>query len=84
MVGHTGFLITARRLAQGTTPLLRKRRPAKGAYDGTENWDAAELDEREPSAKKLRRVQRDLHENKNLLASSKESQTPPAPPAQNS
>ncbi|MGE9807595.1 MULTISPECIES: tRNA (adenine-N1)-methyltransferase [unclassified Janibacter] len=32
MHGHTGFLITARRLAPGTTPPLRKRRPAKGAY----------------------------------------------------
>ena len=33
MVGHTGFLITTRRLAPGVTPPLRKRRPAKGSYD---------------------------------------------------
>ena len=33
MHGHTGFLITTRRLAPGVTPPLRKRRPAKGAYD---------------------------------------------------
>ncbi|WP_068397415.1 tRNA (adenine-N1)-methyltransferase [Kribbia dieselivorans] len=32
MHGHTGFLITSRRLAPGHTPPLRKRRPAKGAY----------------------------------------------------
>ena len=32
MVGHTGFLITARRLAPGVTAPLRKRRPAPGAY----------------------------------------------------
>ncbi len=32
MVGHTGFLITARRLAPGVTTPLRKRRPAPGAY----------------------------------------------------
>ena len=32
MVGHTGFLITSRRLAEGVTPPLRRRRPAKGAY----------------------------------------------------
>ena len=32
MHGHTGFLITTRRLAPGVTPPLRKRRPAKGAY----------------------------------------------------
>ncbi|MBE1876882.1 tRNA (adenine-N1)-methyltransferase [Myceligenerans pegani] len=31
MVGHTGFLITARRLADGVAPPERKRRPAKGA-----------------------------------------------------
>ncbi len=32
MVGHTGFLITARRLAEGVTPPPRRRRPAKGAH----------------------------------------------------
>ncbi|WP_141575058.1 tRNA (adenine-N1)-methyltransferase [Actinomadura sp. WMMA1423] len=31
MVGHTGFLVTARRLADGVTPPARRRRPAKGA-----------------------------------------------------
>jgi tRNA (adenine57-N1/adenine58-N1)-methyltransferase len=31
MVGHTGFLIVARRLAEGTTAPPRRRRPAKGA-----------------------------------------------------
>jgi tRNA (adenine57-N1/adenine58-N1)-methyltransferase catalytic subunit len=31
MVGHTGFLITARRLADGVRPPVRRRRPAKGA-----------------------------------------------------
>lgn len=36
MHGHTGFLITTRRLAPGVTAPLRKRRPAKGAYAGTE------------------------------------------------
>jgi tRNA (adenine57-N1/adenine58-N1)-methyltransferase catalytic subunit len=32
MVGHTGFLVTARRMAPGHQPPLRKRRPAPGAY----------------------------------------------------
>jgi tRNA (adenine57-N1/adenine58-N1)-methyltransferase len=40
MVGHTGFLVTARRMAPGVSPPLRRRRPAKGAYD-----DAAALPE---------------------------------------
>ncbi|GII93870.1 transposase [Sinosporangium siamense] len=31
MVGHTGFLVTARRMAEGVTPPPRRRRPAKGA-----------------------------------------------------
>jgi tRNA (adenine57-N1/adenine58-N1)-methyltransferase catalytic subunit len=32
MVGHTGFVIIARRMAPGFTAPLRKRRPAPGAY----------------------------------------------------
>jgi tRNA (adenine57-N1/adenine58-N1)-methyltransferase catalytic subunit len=31
MIGHTGFLVTARRLAPGVTAPPRRRRPAKGA-----------------------------------------------------
>jgi tRNA (adenine57-N1/adenine58-N1)-methyltransferase len=33
MVGHTGFVVTARRMAPGVPPPIRRRRPAKGAYD---------------------------------------------------
>jgi tRNA (adenine57-N1/adenine58-N1)-methyltransferase catalytic subunit len=33
MVGHTGFLITARRLAQGIIAPPRRRRPAKGSRE---------------------------------------------------
>ncbi|HVB43507.1 MAG TPA: tRNA (adenine-N1)-methyltransferase [Streptosporangiaceae bacterium] len=36
MVGHTGFLVTARRLAPGVTAPPRRRRPAKGAYASTD------------------------------------------------
>ena len=32
MVGHTGFLVTARRMAPGHQAPARKRRPAPGAY----------------------------------------------------
>ena len=32
MIGHTGFLIQARRLAPGSIAPLRRRRPSKGAY----------------------------------------------------
>jgi tRNA (adenine57-N1/adenine58-N1)-methyltransferase catalytic subunit len=33
MVGHTGFLVTARRMAPGVVPPPRRRRPAKGAHE---------------------------------------------------
>ncbi len=41
MVGHTGFLVTARRLADGVTPPPRRRRPAKGAHPAEEDTDPA-------------------------------------------
>jgi tRNA (adenine57-N1/adenine58-N1)-methyltransferase catalytic subunit len=36
MIGHTGFLVTARRLADGVTAPPRRRRPAKGAHPSEE------------------------------------------------
>lgn len=64
MVGHTGFLVTTRRLADGVSPPLRRRRPGKG-YDndmGNDNddWSPEELGERPVSEKKIRRVRRDI------------------------
>ena len=32
MNGHTGFLVTARRMAPGNAAPVKKRRPAPGAY----------------------------------------------------
>jgi tRNA (adenine57-N1/adenine58-N1)-methyltransferase len=32
MIAHTGFLVTARRLATGVNAPARRRRPAKGAH----------------------------------------------------
>ncbi len=72
MHGHTGFLITTRRLAPGVRPPTRKRRPAKGAYgdDGGPTDDTAfgqqaeftpeEMGERVPSDKKIRRIRRSV------------------------
>jgi len=42
MVGHTGFLLIARRMAAGVKPPLRKRRPSKG-YPDAGNLDDARL-----------------------------------------
>src|SRR5882724_3740191 len=39
MVGHTGFLVTARRLAPGVVPPPRRRRPAKGAQEQDHSED---------------------------------------------
>ena len=36
MIAHTGFLVTARRLADGVTAPPRRRRPSKGAHPATE------------------------------------------------
>ena len=63
MHGHTGFLVTTRRLAPGVTPPERTRRPAKGSQSQPADveeaeWDAADLGERPVSEKKVRRVRR--------------------------
>lgn len=61
MHGHTGFLITTRRLAPGVRPPLRKRRPSAGytAQDRTPaSWGPQDLGEREVSDKRVRRMAR--------------------------
>ncbi|MFV2142803.1 tRNA (adenine-N1)-methyltransferase [Isoptericola sp. G70] len=62
MIGHTGFLVTARRLADGVEPPERKRRPAKGSSVGTTDaeWTESDLGERPVSDKKARRVRREV------------------------
>jgi tRNA (adenine57-N1/adenine58-N1)-methyltransferase catalytic subunit len=42
MIGHTGFLVTARRLADGVTPPARRRRPAKGSQPDGDAEPSAE------------------------------------------
>lgn len=78
MHGHTGFLLTVRKLAPGTTAPLRKRRPAPGAYGedytpaGDREWSAEDLGERPVSDKRLRRTRRDAE----ATAQSREEQLP--------
>ncbi|QOR44717.1 tRNA (adenine-N1)-methyltransferase [Trueperella pecoris] len=63
MVGHTGFLVVARRIARGSQPLIPKRRPAPAARPDLpewENWDPADMPDRVMSDKKLRKVRRDV------------------------
>ena len=69
MVGHTGFLLTTRRLADGVEPPQRRRRPAKAAAEGEPGvqeawgeWSADDLGERPVSEKKVRKVVRESRE----------------------
>ena len=78
MIGHTGFLITTRRMAHGVVPPLRRRRP-QGTTEVTpqvpdEQWDN-DLGEREVSPKKLRRVRRDQQRAEDLRHDSEDSPT---------
>lgn len=61
MVGHTGFLLTARRLAPGAELPSLKRRASKSDYDDedVEIWTPGSLGQRTTSDKRLRRVVRD-------------------------
>lgn len=66
MVGHTGFLLTTRRLADGVPAPERRRRPAASTRDGGEqveqawgHWTAEDLGERPVPEKKVRRVRRE-------------------------
>jgi tRNA (adenine57-N1/adenine58-N1)-methyltransferase len=67
MVGHTGFLLTTRRLADGVAPPERRRRPAGSTRDGGEHitqawgrWTAEDFGERPVSERKVRRARREV------------------------
>ena len=61
MVAHTGFLMTARRLAPGTVLPSLKRRASKTEFsdEDVELWTPGAVGAREASAKRLRRAVRD-------------------------
>jgi tRNA (adenine57-N1/adenine58-N1)-methyltransferase len=59
MVGHTGFLARARRLAPGARAPKRRRRPAPGAHDPAAlEWTAEAFGLQAVSDRKIRRVRR--------------------------
>ncbi len=60
MVAHTGFLLTARRLAPDTVVPQLKRRPSKSDYsdEDVEAWTPGALGERTSTDKRLRRTAR--------------------------
>jgi tRNA (adenine57-N1/adenine58-N1)-methyltransferase len=61
MIGHTGFLLTARRLAPGANLPELQRRASKSDYsdDDVELWTPGALGERTTSAKRLRKTGRE-------------------------
>ncbi|MDN3309611.1 tRNA (adenine-N1)-methyltransferase [Microbacterium oryzae] len=61
MVAHTGFLITARRLAPGVVPPEVKRRASKKSYtdDDLEVWTPGAVGDRDITDKNLRKRVRD-------------------------
>ena len=61
MIAHTGFLLTARRLAPGAVLPALKRRASKTEYgdEDVEAWTPGALGERTSSAKSLRRKVRE-------------------------
>jgi tRNA (adenine57-N1/adenine58-N1)-methyltransferase len=61
MIGHTGFLMTARRLSDGTVLPALKRRASKSDYtdDDVEIWTPGAVGERVTSAKRVRKVVRE-------------------------
>ncbi len=63
MIGHTGFLLTARRLAPGAVLPRPARRASKTEYgdEDVELWTPGALGERTKTDKRLRRVVRDAN-----------------------
>ena len=79
MIAHTGFLITARRLAPGTVLPELKRRPSKSDYSDAdvEIWTPGALGERESSPKSLRKRMREAATSADL-AKGRDEDTDPA------
>ena len=73
MVGHTGFLLTSRAMADGVAPLRKRERATKDTYTDVDSADAesrdlAELELRDISDRKLGKVIRDLDRQVGNLA----------------
>lgn len=72
MIGHTGFLVVARRLAEGAVLPEQKRRPSKTEFseEDVEMWTPGALGERAISPKTLRKRARQAREFSNQHVSS--------------
>ncbi|QDZ13719.1 tRNA (adenine-N1)-methyltransferase [Humibacter ginsenosidimutans] len=81
MIAHTGFLITARRLAPGAVLPDLKRRASKSDYseDDVEAWTPGALGERVVSPKSLRKRVREASESARLARERDVPETGSAP-----
>lgn len=72
MIGHTGFLLAARKLAEGAVMPPLKRRASKSSYEDSdvEAWTPGALGERTPSDKVLRKRVRSAQNGASLAQSS--------------
>ncbi|WP_157156215.1 tRNA (adenine-N1)-methyltransferase [Diaminobutyricimonas sp. LJ205] len=75
MIGHTGFLVTARRLAPGAVLPQTKRRASKSDYsdEDVELWTPGALGERSASDKKLRKSAREAQRTAERAAEAESS-----------
>jgi tRNA (adenine57-N1/adenine58-N1)-methyltransferase len=64
MIGHTGFLMTARALAPGVALPETKRRGVKPEYsdDDVEVWTPGATGQRQASDKKIRKTMREAQD----------------------
>jgi tRNA (adenine57-N1/adenine58-N1)-methyltransferase len=72
MVAHTGFLITARRLTDGTVPPRTRRNKPEFEDADIEAWTPGAIGQRESSAKRLRKATREALSNRDIAAASEE------------
>ncbi|HEY0258580.1 MAG TPA: tRNA (adenine-N1)-methyltransferase [Lacisediminihabitans sp.] len=81
MVAHTGFLITARRLAPDTVPPQLKRRLSKSDYsdEDVEAWTPGALGERSVTDKRLRKTARQAQATADHAVAAEENSQPEAP-----
>ena len=72
MVAHTGFLITARRLTDGTIPPRTRRNKPEFDDADIEAWTPGAIGQRESSAKRLRKATREAVSNRDIATAGEE------------
>ena len=72
MVAHTGFLITARRLTDGTIPPRTRRNKPEFDDADIEAWTPGAIGQRESSAKRLRKATREALSNRDIATAGEE------------